>query len=80
MKVAVFIANGSEELEALTPVDVIKRAGANCDIVSVSDKVITGSHDIKIVSDKMVEEIEMTFENFKYTFKYSGKKPFGCEK
>jgi 4-methyl-5(b-hydroxyethyl)-thiazole monophosphate biosynthesis len=58
MKIGVYFADGTEELEALTPVDILKRAGASCDIISVSKEVLSGSHDIKVVSDKLVSEID----------------------
>ncbi len=57
--IAVFIADGSEELEALTPVDVLRRAGANVDLISVNGESITGSHGIVIKADKLVENAEL---------------------
>ena len=58
-KIAVLFANGTEEIEGITPVDVLRRAGAICDIVSVSEKIINGSHGIKIVADKLIDEIDI---------------------
>ena len=55
-KVALMIANGSEEIEALTVVDVMRRAGITCDIISVNEKEIISSHNIKIVADKVIDE------------------------
>ena len=59
-KIAVIFANGTEELEALTPVDVLRRAGAEVEIVSVSGKTPVGSHDIQIVTDKLVTEVDFS--------------------
>ena len=56
-KIAVIFANGTEEIEALTPVDVLRRAGAEVEIVSVSGKTPVGSHDVQIVTDKLVSEV-----------------------
>ena len=39
-KVAVMIADGTEEIEALTVVDVMRRANIKCDIVSVNGREI----------------------------------------
>lgn len=58
IRVAVLIANGSEEIETLTPVNVIRRCGAECELVSVSEKAVVGSRGIKIVADKTVDEIK----------------------
>ena len=59
-KIAVIFANGTEEIEALTPVDVLKRAGASVDIISVTGKMPIGSHGIQIVADKLVSETDFT--------------------
>lgn len=56
-KVAVFFANGTEELEALTPVDLLRRAGAKVDIVSVGREFLTGSHQIVVKADKTIEQV-----------------------
>ncbi len=57
-KIAVLFADGTEEIEGLTPVDILRRAGATCDIVSVGDKYLTGSHNIVIKADKLINEID----------------------
>ena len=46
-KVAVILANGFEEIEALTVVDVLRRANITCHMVGFEDKV-TGSHAIQV--------------------------------
>lgn len=60
MKVAVIFANGTEEIEALTPVDVLRRASISCDIVSVSGEAPVGSHGITVKADKTVEETDFS--------------------
>ena len=57
-KIAVLFAFGTEEIEGITPVDILRRAGAECDIVSVSGKTIVGSHGIQIIADKLIEDID----------------------
>lgn len=53
MKVRVLFATGCEEVEALTVVDLLRRAGAQCLMVSVEDTdTITGSHGITIQMDE----------------------------
>ena len=59
-KVAVLIANGTEEIEFITPLDVIRRAdGVLCDLISVNGKTPTCSHGVMVVADKVIEEVEL---------------------
>lgn len=50
--VAIFLAEGFEEIEALTVVDVLRRADIKCDMFSLQGDSITGSHGIKVKADK----------------------------
>ena len=53
--VYVFLADGFEEMEALTSVDILRRAGVNVVMVSVtSDEIVRGSHDIAVFCDKNI--------------------------
>ena len=54
MKVAVMLANGFEEIEALTVVDVLRRASIACDMVALESPV-TGSHGITVVPDRVFD-------------------------
>ena len=48
----VFLAEGFEEIEAMTPVDVLRRAGMDVKTVSITDKhQVTGAHGITVVAD-----------------------------
>ena len=47
--IAIMIADGFEEIEALTPVDVLRRAGFDARTVAVGSKVAVGSHGIAVV-------------------------------
>lgn len=50
----VFFAEGFEEIEAVTVVDVLRRAGLGITMVSVSDGLsVTGAHGIEIKTDKL---------------------------
>ncbi len=58
-KAAVFLADGFEEIEGLTPVDMLRRAGVSVTTVSISGSPeIRGSHDILIKADKLFEEVD----------------------
>ena len=49
-----FVANGTEEVEALSIVDVVRRASIPLKIVSITDsEVITSSHGVRIVADSL---------------------------
>lgn len=54
--VYLFLADGFEEIEALTPVDLLRRAGVEVKTVGVTGKCATGSHGIKVESDVTMEE------------------------
>ena len=48
-KIAVFFGTGYEEIEALTVVDILRRAGETVEMVSITDETkVTGSHDITV--------------------------------
>jgi len=54
----VFLAEGFEEIEALTPVDVLRRAGLSVQTVSVMDEqVVAGAHGVPVLADNMFAEI-----------------------
>ena len=58
-KVCVFFANGFEEIEALTVVDILRRANVDVDMVSITkEKKVTGSHGITVEMDKLIEEVD----------------------
>lgn len=49
--VYVFLAEGFEEVEALAPVDILRRAGAEVQTVGVGDKTVTGARGITVQAD-----------------------------
>ena len=58
-KTAIIFAEGLEEVEALTTVDLLRRAGIVCDIVSLAGTdTVTGSHGITIKADKPFSAVE----------------------
>lgn len=57
--IIVLIANGFEEIEALTPVDMFRRAGLEIKTVGVNGLVATGAHGIKISCDALPEDIDL---------------------
>ena len=55
--IAVLLADGFEEIEALTPVDVLRRAGLDVKTVAVGSKIAVGSHGIPVVCDITADEV-----------------------
>ncbi len=59
-KAYLFLATGFEEVEALTVVDILRRGGVDCKMVSVmGDYDVTSSHAITIRSDLLFDEKEL---------------------
>lgn len=57
-KIGVFFAEGYEEIEALTVVDLCRRAGIETQMISVTEgKCVTGSHKIPVMMDLLIEEV-----------------------
>lgn len=56
-KIAVILADGFEEIEAITLIDILRRAGANVKIVGLSAKNIRGAHGIKIEADEIFDDV-----------------------
>lgn len=56
-KVCIFLANGFEEIEGLTVVDILRRAGMEIQMVSVEEDIlVTGSHNIGIKADCLFKD------------------------
>jgi len=53
----VFLATGFEEIEAVTVIDVLRRAGVRVWTAGLQPGLITGSHDITIRPDTTIEEV-----------------------
>lgn len=58
--VYVLLGNGFEEIEALTPVDLLRRAGIPVLTVGISGKTIYGGHNIGVCADITIEQIDLT--------------------
>lgn len=55
----VFLAPGFEDLEALAPVDILRRAGMAVSLVSITgDKIVESAHGVGIRTDILLDEVE----------------------
>ena len=60
--IVVFLANGFEEIEALTTVDILRRAGLSVRTVGVGGHTIVGAHGITVQTDGTDQEPLPVFE------------------
>ena len=56
--VYVLLAEGFEEVEAIAPVDILRRGGVEVRTVGMTGKTVTGSHGIPILADILPEEVK----------------------
>lgn len=57
-KIAVFFGTGYEEIEALTVVDILRRAGEDITMVSITgEQRVTSSHGVEVTMDKILSEV-----------------------
>ena len=57
--IAILLANGFEEIEALTPADMLRRAGKDVRLVGMNGKTALGSHGISVGCDALPEELDL---------------------
>ena len=58
--VYVLLGTGFEEVEAIAPVDLLRRAGISTLTVGVDGKTVTGGHGIAIEADITLEQMDLT--------------------
>ncbi len=58
-KVMIPLAEGFEEIEAVTNIDVLRRAGLDVITAGVEKKEVEGDHGLKIEADLLLDEVEI---------------------
>ena len=61
--VYVFLADGFEEIEAIAPIDIMRRANIEVKTVGVTGKTVTGAHGIEITSDLSLGDVSLCDAN-----------------
>ena len=57
--VYVLLGTGFEEVEAIAPVDLMRRAGIEVQTVGITGKTVTGSHQIPVEADILPENMDL---------------------
>lgn len=52
-KVCILLADGFEEIEALTVSDIMRRADVACDLISMNGEAVKSSHGVLVKADKL---------------------------
>ena len=55
VNVCIPLANGFEEIEAMSLIDILRRAGMNVIVAGVGGDVIYGAHNVRVVPDTKIE-------------------------
>ena len=64
-RVAVFVAPGLEEIEGLTVVDLLFRAGIPCDTVAITpERTVTSSHEVTIACKRSLFDEGFSFDDY----------------
>ncbi|MGL5417202.1 MAG: DJ-1 family glyoxalase III [Clostridium sp.] len=61
-KIGVLLSEGFEEIEALTVVDVLRRGNVECVMIGVENLEVIGAHNIKVLTDKCLDEEIKTYD------------------
>ena len=61
-KAIILLATGFEEIEAVTVVDILRRAGIQTTIAGLDSTSVTGSHGIIVSADKKLSDVRPDFD------------------
>lgn len=61
-KAMILLAAGFEEIEAITCIDILRRAGIKIEIIGVNNLIVKGSRNIEIKANKSITEISSSYD------------------
>ncbi|MBL7155825.1 MAG: DJ-1/PfpI family protein [Candidatus Omnitrophica bacterium] len=61
-KVLIILAEGFEEIEAMAPIDILRRADIDVTVAGLSGLEVTGGHGIKVLADKKLDNVNEEFD------------------
>ncbi|MFI3226778.1 MAG: DJ-1 family glyoxalase III [Clostridia bacterium] len=60
-KAYIFLAEGFEEVEAVTPLDLLRRAGIDAKFISISnERAVVGAHKITYLADEIFDNVDFS--------------------
>ena len=60
MKVAIVLANGFEEIEAVSLIDILRRADIDAVSVGLDKKCVCGTHGVEMIADEILDDIKVS--------------------
>lgn len=61
-RVAIILADGFEEIEAVTVIDILRRAKLEVIVYGLDKEVVAGAHGVKVVADRKLAEFEQDLD------------------
>lgn len=59
-KIALLLAQGFEDAEALVPNDLFRRAGLHTDLISIDNtEIVSSSHNVNVVADQLLNQTDL---------------------
>ena len=59
MKVVIILANGFEEIEAVSLIDILRRAEIDAVSVGLDKKCVCGAHGVEMIADEILDDIKV---------------------
>ena len=51
----IILADGFEEIEAITCIDILRRCGIEVTVAGLKRKIVKGAHNLKVIADKKLK-------------------------